>query len=310
MRGTTLSFLLVSSLGACVADGYSTDVSALGGENLNGENLNGENLNGENLNGSELGKAVKWVELAGVTLDGAWLPWVWLDGSQLMGWQGGAVLEGDALVGARFVARSDTNKWLKLRVADVESPADGDDVWRYWVEYLETNGQWYPICLDTAGDAFGAIPVDGYWNHKRGVPHGGDKIDDPWRFTFACPRVGAIGKCVEAGYEPWAYTADGTSLADHHQACVRLMRADYCGDGEPHTVDGTLVNLYDQIGIQDDADDWIHEAEWGPDGASCISPHNRHVEPVKCYDRLIRDDCGASFSDGTLLISETPEDAE
>ena len=60
----------------------------------------------------------------------------------------------------------------------------------------------------------------------------------------------------------------------------------------------------------DDADDWVWEAEWDAGGARCISPHNRHVEPVKCYDRLIADHCGETFGAKTLMISETPADAE
>ena len=128
---------------------------------------------------------VTWVEYAGATIDGTWLPFVWIDGSQLRGWQGGPVLEGDALIGARFVARSDTNKWLKLRVVDVEPPEDGDlddGVWHYGVEYLETNGKWYPICQDASG-AFGAIAVDGQWNYKRKVARG--IISTSVRYAYA-----------------------------------------------------------------------------------------------------------------------------
>jgi len=311
MRPSSLSYVFVCALtSACTADSFSSDVSEL--VVGNGTDLNGTDLNGTDLNGSELGKAVKSVEYAGAMIDGTWLPFVWIDGSQLRAWKGGPVLEAEDLIGARFLAHSDTDKWLKLRVVDVGQPEDGDvddGIWRYGVEYLETNGQWYPICQDENG-AFGAIAIDGTWNYGRNVAHGGDKTVDGWHFTFACPRIGAIGKCVEAGYAPWRTTEDGTSLADHHQACTRLMRADYCGDGEPHTVNGTLINLYDQLGIQEDTDDWIAEAEWDAGGARCISPHNRHVEPVKCYDRVIRDDCGHEFGAGTLLISETPADAE
>ena len=63
-----------------------------------------------------------------------------------------------------------------------------------------------------------------------------------------------------------------TSLADYHQACTRMLRADYCGDGTPHTVDGTLINIYDGIGIQRDTDDWAFEAEWTTTGARCSVP--------------------------------------
>jgi hypothetical protein len=33
---------------------------------------------------------------------------------------------------------------------------------------------------------------------------------------------------------------------------VRLVRADYCGDGIGHTRNGTPIDLFDRIGIQPD----------------------------------------------------------
>jgi hypothetical protein len=57
-----------------------------------------------------------------------------------------------------------------------------------------------------------------------------------------------------------------------HQACVRMIRADYCGDGRPHTRDGTRIDLYDRLGIQRDepVPGMSFEAAWGPGGALCV----------------------------------------
>jgi hypothetical protein len=54
------------------------------------------------------------------------------------------------------------------------------------------------------------------------------------------------------------------------------LRADYCGDGKGHTVNGTLVNVWDNWGIErEDLEvDWPLEAEWTSDGAKCV-PHVR-----------------------------------
>src|SRR5262249_52952547 len=71
----------------------------------------------------------------------------------------------------------------------------------------------------------------------------------PHAFSLTCTS-GAQGKCVRFGYKPWKQAPDGTSLWDHHQACTRLLRADYCGDGTAHTRDGTMVDLYDRYAIQ------------------------------------------------------------
>lgn len=72
------------------------------------------------------------------------------------------------------------------------------------------------------------------------------------------------------------HTLDGVSLALYYQACVRMMRADYCGDGVGHTRNGTPIDLFDRIGVQRDepAEGMTLEAAWGPEGAVCIS-HTR-----------------------------------
>ncbi len=84
---------------------------------------------------------------------------------------------------------------------------------------------------------------------------------------------GAEGKCIRFGYKPWARTPDGTSLAPFYQACVRLVRADYCGDGTGHTRNGTPIDLFDRIGIQADeiAPGMSFEAAFNPEGAICVA---------------------------------------
>ena len=53
---------------------------------------------------------------------------------------------------------------------------------------------------------------------------------------------GAIAKCVLWGYRPWA-TYNGTPLAQYHQACTRMVRADYCGTGTSYTVTGNRISV-------------------------------------------------------------------
>jgi hypothetical protein len=93
---------------------------------------------------------------------------------------------------------------------------------------------------------------------------------------------------------------------------VRALRADYCGDGTPYTVDGTLVNLYDNAGLQFDTVDWDPEAAWTPDGAACISKKNetRFWEVLQtrptCYPHTLKaqKSCGTEFSEGAAIITE------
>ena len=86
----------------------------------------------------------------------------------------------------------------------------------------------------------------------------------------------ALGKCVIWGYRPWAtatrcqdQSCSTVSLADYHQACTHLVRADYCGNGVPYTVNGTLIDIFDDLTppIQARAGSWGLEARWTPSGA-------------------------------------------
>ena len=56
---------------------------------------------------------------------------------------------------------------------------------------------------------------------------------------------------------------------------MRLVRADYAGDGRGTTKNGQPIDIYDRLGVQPPAYDLPYEFEAGfaPDGATCV----RHV---------------------------------
>jgi ADYC domain len=301
-------------------NGPSLNGSNLNGRNLNGRNLNGRNLNGRNLNGGMLNQTLVSVDYTGARLGevrhGGKSAWrsgafdaVWLEGSVFHGWFRGQHLSGKDFTQAHFLGNLGNGGQVELRVEAV-TPGTGErrSVWTYRVSYHEpADGRWYPICQDKSGRPVDAIAVAGRWDYRQGVPGlGGAKYDDPSAFTFACEGA-AIAKCIRFGYEPWA-SSGGVSLAAHHQACTRLVRADYCGDGTSHTVDGQWVNLYDALGVQRDTEAWALEAEWDTEGARCFTERNRSSVPVSCPERPMKTRCGAAeaFSNGTLLQSETP----
>ncbi|HET6467027.1 MAG TPA: ADYC domain-containing protein [Geminicoccaceae bacterium] len=87
------------------------------------------------------------------------------------------------------------------------------------------------------------FPLAGRWTAT------GEHLPGPGTFGITCTG-GATGKCVRYGYKPWGEDAEGRPLWDLHQTCVRLVRADYCGDGVSWTETGTLIDLYDRRGIQ------------------------------------------------------------
>ena len=70
--------------------------------------------------------------------------------------------------------------------------------------------------------------------------------------------------------------AKPVSLDELHQSCVRAVRADYCGNGVSHTRNGTPIDVYDVLGIQnpDNIGGNTVEADWRSDGAYCIK-HTR-----------------------------------
>jgi hypothetical protein len=115
---------------------------------------------------------------------------------------------------------------------------------------------WESLC-----DGHGFVTaVDGVWNERNG-----DRLDPPGGFTLAC-MTGAIGKCLDI-YHAW----ESDDLRDTHQACTRMVRADYCGNGTAYTHDGTPIDVEDELGIETlDSTPFELEAHWTPDGAHCV----------------------------------------
>jgi ADYC domain len=149
--------------------------------------------------------------------------------------------------------------------------------------------------------------VAGTWDTRAGVTGGGAYTASTTAFTFAC-RAMTIAKCVELGYKPWL------NRTPQLQTCVRLLRGDYCGNGQPYTVTGNTVNLYDNLGIQVDAANWSKEAEWTPNGARCITLdrktrfYNASLVPTCLASGALPagSACATNFANGALMLSELP----
>ena len=56
-----------------------------------------------------------------------------------------------------------------------------------------------------------------------------------------------------------------------HQACVRMVRADYGGTGATATRDGTRIAFCDRAGVHPCGDRDRLEAAWSPIGAICVA---------------------------------------
>jgi hypothetical protein len=133
-----------------------------------------------------------------------------------------------------------------------------------------------------------STPQDPDPTHHRGVTvvHGSWDASGAWQdapgvVTLSCdansnaPGVqqfegadGAITDCVRE------WRLDPATLHDAFLACIRMARADYCGDGHPHTLGGTEVGVAtprDPMKISECQDGRCFEASWSKNGAVCIA---------------------------------------
>ena len=248
------------------------DLTGDNGISFNGISFNGISFNGVSLNG---------ISFNGISFNGISFNGISFNGISF---------NGTDFIGADLEAQLSNGMTIPMRIDDID-PLDSDpELLAYEVSVSDGAGGWSSLCgYEEDGSARRALPVEGTWNTTTGA------WVDTGLVSFAC-RKASIAKCIEFGYRPWE------GFGDHHKACVRMLRADYCGDGTPHTVNGTPINLYDNAGVQVDTESWPVDAEWGPDGAHCVN-HVRGGSQPSCYAAKYSASCG-SFANGALLVNE------
>lgn len=259
--------------------------SQVNGLTVNGFSVNGFSVNGFSVNSSvtsgasSSSSAVRTNDLVSIRFESAAqngqpLSDVRLRQSTLEAKSGSSSLSGAQLIGATFTGKLLDGMSVPLRIEDVQVSSG---VSLYSVSILTDSGP-APLCGTSNGTVVPAIALAGFWDKSASY------VDESDAFTFGCVNA-AIGKCVLWGYKPWATATECRNnscrtrkLQDWHLACVRLVRADYCGNGISHTRSGTRINVYDQLGIQQSATPgWALEAEWLGDGATCIN-HTRWLQ--------------------------------
>lgn len=265
----------------------------------------------------------------GVTVAGVSVERITFEGSLIKG----TLANGKPISGADFVGTTfpvympgTKNLLVTLRIDDVTLDASNQfkDTWWYKISFkLYNDNNWNGLCLDSGGTADYAVPYAGmYWD--AGTL---SRIDSPGVVTLAC-REGVLGKCSHIGYRPWAtgticYGGDNrhddkkckqVSLKDYHQACTRMLRADYCGNGIPYTLQGTIIDIFDylQPPVQLREENWDMESRWTPDGAQCLStPRHPELWAGGCPDPKNKNSkkliplprCGAYEENRGLIIS-------
>lgn len=189
----------------------------------------------------------------------------------------GRVLQGKDLVGVTLslLLPGDTTAH-RVRLDDIltDSRDPDHEVLLYKVAVVDGEKPVELCDPDPDGNRW-MFPLKGQWDSEgQLISHSG--------FTLTC-SAGAQGKCVRFGYKPWKTLADGTDMAEYHRACVKMVRADYCGD-HATTRTGMKIDLYDDLGIEREAasagaDELSFEAAWSPTGAVCVA-HTRVADKM------------------------------
>ncbi len=179
----------------------------------------------------------------------------------------GTVSAPEALIGMALPLGSPENGGYSVRINAIQADPYQPILTLYDVSYFNpTTNAWEPLCYPGPHGLALAVPIPGYWRRDgtyQPLPDG--------QFTFTC-TAGAHVKCLRMGYYPWASTPDGASLTPYHQACTRMMRADYCGNGTPFTVAGKRIQVIDTTGRRAPPLEryGAFEAVWGVEGAVCV----------------------------------------
>ncbi len=192
----------------------------------------------------------------------------------------GAEHRGTALEGAEL----DLGQLGSLRVKKHRLDPDArfpDETWLLEGELRAVGAvDFEPLCqADPRGDT-SMLMFSGYLDADLRY------VSDPARFSMSCVS-GVEAKCLRWGYHPWRNAPiGGEKLAAHFESCIRMARADYCGNNQATTRDGTSIDLYDRVGVQQRTPDlptYEFEAGWGPQGALCVH-HSRIPENLKVAD--------------------------
>lgn len=176
----------------------------------------------------------------------------------------GSVLRGAELIGATLFLPVNGQPPAEVTIASVTPDPQQPDLLRHEFTVRGPAGRPVPACTPN---------IDGEtWGFPVALPIGHPGREGP--ITITCAS-GAVGKCARFGYRPWAAGPRGEDLAPLHAACVHMVRADYCGDNQPHTKDGTAIDIYDDLAIQTpgsrDDPAFTFEAGWTPQGAACMA---------------------------------------
>lgn len=184
-----------------------------------------------------------------------------MQGSELVVAAEGQRLARSDLIGAVLALVQEDGTVANVRIDDIATDpgrAEGDVV-LYDLSVVEDGRPPVPAC-----------PVE-----PDGLRHAVLQQGSDGAILIYC-TAGALGKCIRLGYRPWA-TQDGVPLAPYWNACIHMIRGDYCGNDRATTRNGMLIDIHDGLGIQqrvaapEAGANLPFEAAWGEEGAICVA---------------------------------------
>jgi hypothetical protein len=252
--------------------------------------------------------AMRGFRFAGATRNGAALTSFHLEKGELVGVQGSVTLRNTALVNTHLFAEAEnkdahTSAVVEYRIAAIVAedanydPKHTGNTFLYTLEQnVDNTGNWQPACAADHEGRNATIPLADIWDDR------GNLNSSAPLFTLAC-TTSSIGECYRWGYRPWVNGYGNLNIA--HWACTRVARADYCGDGKMHTLNGTKVNVWDNQPMMGPVQvrgttppDMTFEAAWDQSGALCLSharwaSSNGMVVAAECPNKLHPPDHGS-----------------
>jgi len=284
-QGLSAQGLSAQGLSAQGVDLQGLSAQGLSAQGLSAQGLSAQGLSAQGLSaqsayvggpdvefGQRAGAAIDFVTLRGTTPSSADVAHQMAVSATTSGAGTYITVGGDTAVGHYAVAHmADAsgvalpNETLDLYIASVQqdqatnlfhepSMRSNADVWLYTVyAFHPMNRQWVSLC-----------PVDVRTGAASAVAIAENPAADPNRFIFACTATGVDAKCARAwGYKPWRTDAVGWEfsaatnqwvqtthdLKPFYDACKIAARAAYCQDEKGFTKNGTLVDLYDTVGL-------------------------------------------------------------
>jgi hypothetical protein len=187
----------------------------------------------------------------------------------------GRVLSGSQILGAVLTVGVPDGEIESIRIDGVGADPEDPEIMLYDLSLRDKNSHaWRPLCHPDVEGLRKAFPMKGT------LAEDGEYRPDAPGFSLTCTS-GVQAKCVRWGYKPWKPDIGAVRMLDLYRSCMRMARADYCGNGLPATRDGTPIDMFDVAGIQkpEPGSAMEFEAAWGPNGAICVR-HTRFPEEL------------------------------